>query len=472
MGTWRDIQLNKKLFKNVDEQSLTTAYAALENCFVTEAGGLSRFPGLRTFVDLGGSADIFLDKLNNDLIAVGRDGRTHRIDRNANATEIQGPPVLGGRRATFARTPDSLMIAAGAQVIKFDGKKNEVLSENAPLSTHVGYVDGYVLAVENDSGRFQHSTLDKYSEWNGSDTFAANSRPDNINALMITPFNEILISGEDSIEQYERYPGGTAPFYRRWSIGDGISEPYTLCHADNAAWGLNGRYEFVRLSGQTSASASDDISLSLEKMYERDNLEALNKAWAAPVNIKGQKFIILQSPEAIREDGTKGFTGVKDLRQNQWFEITGWDASLGVPTLWPGRSVFQIWGKTFVGGQGKIYELTDQVHSNDGHVQRMYGRTAHFNDIGSSRIERVRLHLKRGVGTYQSNPKIAIRVNRNNRGFGPWQYRDLGLAGQSEMQVEFGAQGDGDQWQFEFMVTDDCQIELRRLQVEVTEMLR
>lgn len=472
MPQWRDIQLNKKLFKNVDESALTTAYGALENCFVTEAGGLSRFPGLRVFAELGGNADIFLDKHMNDLIAVGRDGRTFRVNRNAESTRIEGSPVLGGRRATFARTPDSLMIAAGAQVIKFDGVKNSALSPDAPLSTHVGFIDGYVLAVENDSGRFQHSSLDNFSVWNGADTFAANGRPDNINALMITPFNEILLTGEDSIEQYERYPGGTAPFYRRWSIGDGISEPYTLCHADNAAWGLNGRYEFVRLSGQTSASASDDIGLSLENMYRQDNLEALNLAWAAPFNIKGQKFIMLQSPEAIREDGTKGFTAVKDLRQNQWFELTGWDASTGMPALWPGRSIFQIWGKTFVGGQGKIYELTDQVHSNDGQVQRMYGRTAHFNDLGPSRIERVRLHLKRGVGSYTSNPKIAMRVNRNNRGFGVWQYRELGLSGASEMQVEFGSQGDGDQWQFEFMVTDDCPVELRRLQVEVTDMVR
>ncbi len=472
MSQWRDIELNKKLFKNVDEQSLTTAYAALENCFVTEAGGLSRFPGLRLFADLGGSSDVFLDKHMNDLMAVCRDGRTFRVDRNATPKRIEGAPVLGGRRAVFARTPDSLIMTAGAQVIKFDGNQNSVLSPEAPLSTHVGYIDGYVLAVENDSGRFQHSNADKYGVWDGADTFAANARPDNINSLLITPFNEILLTGEDSIEQYERYPGGTAPFYRRWSIGDGIAEPYTVCHADNAAWGVNGRYEFVRLSGQSSASASDDIAFSLEKMYSRDNLEAKNLAWAAPVNIKGQKFIILQSPEAVKDDGTKGFTGVFDIRQNQWFELTGWDAANGVPTLWPGRSVFQIWGKTFVGGQGKIYELTDQVHSNDGQVQRMYGRTAHFNDLGPSRIERVRLHLKRGVGTYTSSPKIAMRVNRNNTGFGAWQFRDIGYAGEGQMMVEFGSQGTGDQWQFEFMVTDNCPVELRRLQVEVNDLVR
>ena len=78
MARWRDIPLNKKLFKNVDEAALTNSYAALQNCFVTEAGGLSRFPGLKPFVTLGGNAPIYLDKLNNDLMAVGGDGRTYR----------------------------------------------------------------------------------------------------------------------------------------------------------------------------------------------------------------------------------------------------------------------------------------------------------------------------------------------------------------------------------------------------------
>lgn len=470
MGQWRDIQLNKKLFTNIDEDALTSAFAALQNAFVTEADGLSRFPGLKPFVELGGTSDVYLDKLNNDLIAVGQDGRTNRIDRNGEVQAIPGPSVLGGKRVSFARTNDALAMAAGRQIILFDGEKNTVLSGNAPLSQQVGYTDGYLLAVEEGSGRFQYSGLDKTREWNPLDIFAASARPDNITGMLITPFNEILMTGEDSIEQFERYPGGTAPFFRRWSVGDGISEPYSLCHADNAAWGLNSRYEFVRLSGQTSTAASDDIQYTFERFYSRGNVEALNRGWAAPLNIKGQKFIVFQSPEAIREDGTKGFTGVLDLRRSQWFEITGWDEELGQPALWPGRSIFQLWGRTFVGGKGKIYEMTDDVHSNDGAIQRVYCRTAHFDDLGPIRINRVRLTLKRGVGSYTSNPKFAMRVNVNHKGFGVTQYRDIGLAGDNQFIMEFGAQGMGDTFQFEFMVTDDCPLEIRRLQVDASEI--
>lgn len=472
MARWRDIPLNKKLFKNVDEAALTNSYAALQNCFVTEAGGLSRFPGLKPFCVVGGNAPIYLDKLNNDLIAVGGDGRTYRIDRTGNSTQIPGTPVLGGRRVIFARTKSSLAMAAGQQIIECDGKKNEALSKDAPLSTHVGWIDNYLLAVEANSGRFQHSKVNEMRTWDALDTFAADGRPDNINAMLITPFNEILMTGEDSIEQFERYVGGDVPFFRRWSVGDGVIEPYTLCHADNAAWGINGKYEFSRFSGQTSSSASDDIGMNLEHIYKENNLEALNRAWAVPVNVKGQKFIILQIPDAINDYGGKGVTFCYDLRQNFWCELTGWDDVNQVPAIWPGVSVFQLWGKVFVGGRGKIYELTDTIHNNDGKIQRMYGRTAHFDDLGPSRIDRVRLVCKRGVGSYTSSPKIAMRVNPDNKGFGRYQMKELGLTGQGDFIIEFGAQGMANTWQFEFMITDDCPVELRRLQVDATAVAR
>jgi len=472
MGDWIDIELNKKLFKNVDESALTSTFAALENCFVTESNGISRFPGLKEFVDVGGSGELHMSRQGNDMIAVSTDGRSFKIDKNGLYSAIEGTPVLGGDRCSFARTRDGLMMGAGAQIIKYDGQKNSVLSADAPLSSFVGYLDGYVMAVEKDSGRFQYSEPNNFKSWPGLNTFGVDGNPDNINAMLITPFNEILFSGEESIEQYERYVGAQVPFFRRWSTGDGISEPWTFCYADNAAWGLNSKYEFVRLSGQTSQSVSDDIQKEIEYRYSFDNIGSLDKSWAAPAYIKGQKLIIFQAPEATNFYGTKGFTAVFDIRRGQWFEIFGWDQDNGVPTLWPGRSVFMIWGKTFVGGKGKIYQLSPETYNNDGQVQRSYIRTAHFDNLGTIRIERVKMTIKRGVGTYEVNPKIMFRSNPDKKGFGNTQTRELGKTGNDIMDIEFGSQGIADTWQFELAVTDDCEFELRRLQVEISKVVR
>lgn len=472
MPQWVDVPLNKKLFKNLDEEALTSTFGALENCYVTESNGLSRFPGLKEFVDLDSEAYIHLSRYENDLIGIGEDGQTFRVNTGGSSQKIDGTPVSGGERVSFARTRDGLMTAAGAQIIKFDGTKNKVLSKDAPLSSFVGFIDGYVLAVEKDSGRFQHAEINNFGVWNPLDTFAVDGSPDNINAMLITPFNEILFAGEESLEQYERYVGSDVPFFRRWAVGDGISEPWTLCFADNAAWGLNGRKEFVRLSGQTTKSVSDDIQKDIEHRYSLGNLGSMNKAWAAPCYIKGQKFIILQSPEATNSYGTKGFTGVFDIRRGQWFEIYGWDAANGVPTLWPGRSIFSLWGKTFVGGKGKIYELDPNTHNNDGDVQRVYCRTAHYDTAGTMRVDGIRLTIKRGVGNYETSPVITFRANPDNRGWGLWQQRELGKTGADMLFVEFGAQGTADTWQFEIGMTDDAPFELRRMQLDAAKVIR
>ncbi len=472
MGEWTDIELNKKLFKNVDEGAITSTFGALENCFVTEANGLSKFPGLKLFNDFGGNAEMHMHHFGNDMVAVGTDGRTFRIDQNATETSIGGPPVLGGDRVSFASTRDGLVVTAGAQIVKFDGAKNSILSADAPLSSFVGYIDGYVLAVEKESGRFNHSNLNDFGVWDGLSTFSVNGSPDDINSMLITPFNEILLSGEESIEQYERHVGGSVPFFRRWSVGEGISEPWTLCFADNAAWGLNARREFVRLSGQTTQSVSDDIQKEIEHRYSLGHIGSFDRAWAAPVYTKGQKFIVFQSPEATNEYGTKGFTAVYDIRRGQWFEIFGWDENNGVPDLWPGRSVFNLWGKTFIGGLGKIYELDPQTYKNDTKTMRSYVRTAHFDTLGTMRVDGVRMTLKRGIGTYTQSPKIMFRSNPDNKGWSNMQMRDLGLTGQTELTVEFGAQGTADTWQFEWAVTDDCPFEMRRFQLDVTKVLR
>lgn len=472
MAQWANVELNKKLFKNVDESMLTASMASMENCFITEASGLSKFPGLKEFADLGGNGEYHINKFGNDMICVGTDGRTFRIDFNGNIEQIMGAPVLGGERVSFARTRDGLMMAAGSQIIKFDGKKNQILSPDAPLSSFVGYIDGYILAVEIESGRFHYTALNNFNEWPALNINAVDGAPDDINAMLITPFNEIMFTGEESIEQFERFVGGDVPFFRRWSMSDGIIEPWTVCWADNATWGLNNRYEFVRLSGQTAQAVSGDIQKDIEASFSLLGRGDVYKAWAAPLYVKGQKFIIFQAPRANNAYGTKGFTALFDIQKGMWFEIFGWNDDIGAPDLWPGRSVFQMWGKTFVGGVGKVYELSDTEYSNDGRPQRAYVRTAHYDDLGTIRVDGVRFTLKRGVGSYEFDPKFMFRSNPDGKGWTNMQFRNLGNTGDEFMVIEFGAQGVADTFQFEWSVADNCPFEVRKFELNVQKVLR
>lgn len=471
MDKWIPLPISAELFKNVDDNAVTSSFLAMENCFVTEAKGISRFPGFKIFADLGGNSPVYLNAFNQDLIGV-TGGKVHRLDENSNIENIGGAPVLGGRRTTFANAIGHLFMAGGDRVINFDGVKNTVLSEDAPLASHVGYIDQYVIANEINSERFQYSEVGKFKSWPVLNVLSATSKPDIISAMLITPFNEILLAGPESVEQFDRVSGTNAPFFRRWAAGEGISEAGTLCYSDNGAWMLNHKHEFVRLAGQIGQSYSDQVGKEFEGRYSIDHLDTFNEAWAAPLDIKGQKFIVFQSPHATNEYGGKGITYVLDIRQSHWFQIFGWDSKLNRQSLWPIRSIFKLWGRTFLGGLGKIYEMTTDAYNLDGVKQRAFMRTANYSDQGLIGIEAMKVNLSRGKGSYEADAKFGMRVNRDGRGFGRWQYKSMGKSGNNFSIVEFGAQGDGETWQFEFMSDGDIPLEIREIKANVTKLIR
>ena len=466
MGEWVQVSLESKLFQNVEESVLRKSAAALENCFISETGGHSRFPGLKSFATLGGNAPVYLHPWKapiGDLVAVSN-SRVFRINNAGAATDVTGVQVSGGRRVIFDETDDELVMAAGAEIVRLAGATTEILSADAPLSTHVGYIDGYLVAVEINSGRFQHSTANAFRTWDPLDTFVADGKPDEINGLLVSPYRELLLTGVDSIEQFERLPSGTTPFFRRWSVGEGVLAPYTLVAVDQGNYAMNSAYEFVRFTGQVSEPVGDDLGVTFEKVDDWTD------AWAAPVQVKGQKFIILQMPKATNAYGTAGITCLYDYRQKKWYNLYGWDA--GTPAKWPGCSYAEIWGRRFVGGNGVIYEFDTDVYANAGQVQRMLGRTAPLDQWGPSFVDNVRMRIKRGVGGSNEEsvepPKIAFRCIRDGVRRTKWKYKSLGRPGDDYNTIQFGGMGHAmSTWQFEWMVTDAVSVEIVKLEAEV-----
>ena len=450
-GNWKELKLDSKLFSNVPESSLRQAHAALENCFITESGSHQRFPGLASFATLAGVAPVYLAEWAGDLIAVSN-SRVYRINRAGVVSDVTGVPLSGSFRPTFEKTDQSLLMAAGGPILRFRGDTTALLSDNAPQTTHIGYIDGYVLAIEISSGLFRHCKLDDEDTWNALDTFAANGKPDYLNALIITPYREIILTGVDSIEQFERLPQSSTPFFRRWATGEGLFAPYTLITEDQGTWGVNGKKEFVRFTGQTSEPNSGDIGRSLE------GVDDWTDAWAAPMNIVGQKFILLQMPFATNPHGTEGLTFLYDYRAKKWYNLYGWADSQ--PARWPGWSYLNIWSRHFVGGNGKVLELVETTYQNDGQPQRMLGRTAIIDAWGEASIDNLRMRLKRGAGSNTDASDILVRVKRDNRSWSPWKRKSLGLAGESDQMLEFGPMGFGRTFQFEWCVSDNCPVEI------------
>jgi hypothetical protein len=453
---WVPIPLDGKLFLNSDETLLNRAIAKLENAYTNDAGGISRFPGLQTWKALPDNGRVYLEDWRGDLMAVTSKGRLYRIDRNANLEDVTGVPISGGKRVTFDKTISELLMAAGGKPIRFAGKKTEILSKDAPETTHIGTMDSFVIAVEKDSGRFEHSTAGDSREWDPLDTFAADGKPDNITGMVITPFREMILAGPDSVEQWERYASGDVPFYRRWAVGEGLISPYAMGFADNAVILVNKNAEVVRLAGQTGQPIGDDIGRTIE------GVDDWTDAWVGsePLIIGGQKYALLVIPNATSVYGTRGLTFLYDYKKQRWSQLYGWDRKKALPTRWPGWSHHKHWGLDFVGGDGVIYVLDSTVHTHDGGTQRWLVRTGHWDQAGESSMDNFRLRLKRGIGTNTAAADIRVRANLDNRAFGNWVPYSLGLSGDRMPVIEFGGFGIANTFQMEIECTADCEIEL------------
>lgn len=459
------ISLSNKLFLNAKEAMLSQGTAALENAYQNELGGISRFPGLTDFITLGGQASTYLGEWKGDLVAVSG-SRVWRITETGAATEVTGAPVSGFGRVVFGKTTDELLMAAGGKIIRLAGEKTEVLSADAPLSTHVGYIGGYAVAIEANTGLFYHSGANSFRTWDPIDVFAADAHPDFLSALLITPYQEILLAGPDSLEQFDRLAAGsTTPFGRRWGIVAGVYAPYTLVFADNTPWCVNSMQEFVRLAGQSAVPVSDDIRGNV--LEPVDNWEG---TWATPISIAGQKFILLQLPEATNSYGSKGITLLFNYRQQKWSTLFGWDTAQHKPTGWRGVSYYHLWGRHFVGGKGNIYELKTDVYQDAGSLQRVLWRSGHL-DVGTVRLDNLSLRIKRGLANSNATRSlVSVRVLLGGRNWTKWRRQELGRFGENEMWVDFGMFGCGSTFQIEIDMTDAAEFELAQAKAFVTDV--
>jgi hypothetical protein len=94
MAGWEAIRIDAPVLTNVDETALRTHNAAIENGFITEAGNLTRFPGLVPFATTAAGKN-YLDSHRGDLISVTSGGSLFRIDQNGKAEDMTSAAVAG-----------------------------------------------------------------------------------------------------------------------------------------------------------------------------------------------------------------------------------------------------------------------------------------------------------------------------------------------------------------------------------------
>ena len=391
-------------YQNIDGTELVQQPERLVDGYVDEAGAYVKRPGLSKFADLGTSAEVkgMYYWAENDVVVAVSDQNIYKIDSSGNVTNITGDQLTGLNRPTFAEVVNGdgshhLAMADGGRIVSWDGTGTTTLmaDPDAPTSvTFVAFIDGYLLA-NNGNNKFYWSDLNDFDSWTATSFASAETKNDNIDAIIVQN-REIFLIGKQSIEVWYS-TGDNTVFARKLGaeIEDGCIAPYSIQTLDGALIYLNKDKRVKMLVGRTLKTISTAIDKKLAEYT------TVTDAIGDILQVGGRGFYILSFP-------TENETRVYDYQSNGWCEWAYWNPVNSAYDRYRGSCILYVpqWGKHLVGDKsnGKIYTTDPSYYDDDGEIIRFLLRTGHVNHNADvrKRTNRMIFKFKRGVAVSPS----------------------------------------------------------------------
>ena len=384
--------------------------------------------------------------------------------------------MLQGKRPTFADNGDILLIANGTRIIHTDGDENTqfIQDPDAPTkSTHIVFLDGYFIANNVGTGKFQRSVLFEPLNWKALAFATAEGNPDDLSAILVKKLHLYLL-GTRSGEIW--FNDGSTPFSPRRDtfIEEGIIAPNASIKVGEILLWPNHKREIVALEGFRTRVLSAPIAKILQ------GFTSFSDAHADNIEIDGYGYYVMHFPGERR-------TLVYDYKIDAWYDWSFWNAKDARRERWLGNCF--LWATVFnqriVGSRrdGIIYKLSFDFNDDDGKEFRFLKRSGNI-DHGTSRKKRSKylvFKLRRGFGkTDRANPldKDAVpqmmvrwRDNGSNT-YGKEKLVNLGRLGETESIIRVNTGGQYSTRQYEISSTDSAPLTIIELEEEFEFLIR
>jgi hypothetical protein len=228
-----------------------------------------------------------------------------------------------------------------------------------------GFVDGYFVVLNSETGTFQLSELEDGLVWDPLDIAQVSTASDKV-VSMICNDRQIKLFGGVTTTSWYNSGNADFPFQPVNSVmQQGIVAPFTACRADNTVLWLgkneHGAGVFFRESQGTpqrvSTHAMEQIWASYETLVDA---ETYVEQW------NGHVFIHLWIPSA--EDATdndNAVTWVYDVATNLWHEQALWNTETAEWAPMVGRCHMHAFEKHLIGDRrtGALYEQRADLYS-------------------------------------------------------------------------------------------------------------
>lgn len=373
-----------------------------------------------------------------------------------------GIPTLWGSLNTssgnvlITENPTQMVISDGVNLYVFTYATDIFTVVTDPDLPSVGtadFIDGYIVANENNTGRFYISAINDALSWNGLDFATAESSPDNLSRV-INAVGQLWLFGDTTTEIWTNRGTAAFPFGRiaGAKMEVGILSPYTALALDNSVFwvgrDLRGYGIVYRANGFTPQRISTEtIEIKIQSISSPEQM----KAWTYQQD--GHIFYVITG-------GGLDTSLVYDLSTQLWHERAYLNQE-GDYEQHRGSCCVSAYNMILVGDRdnGDIYSLSLDVFSDNGDAlcrDRIY--THLIDEDKRIRYNSLVLGYEVGVGLQTgqgSNPQCSLRISRDGGKTWSTEYSSsIGRVGQYQYRVVFRRLGIGVETTFRIRSTD------------------
>lgn len=325
-------------------------------------------------------------------------------------------------------------------------------------STHVAYIDTYIIAFDAGTQSFFISGNNDVTTWSELDFASAEGAPDDIVSI-IADHRELWVFGETTTEVFYNSGATDFPFQRINGafMEHGCSAPFSVAKLDNTVFWLgsdtNGAGIIYRANGYAPQRLS---TYAIE--YHIAQYERTDDAIGWTYQQEGHAFYVLTFPSA-------GATWVYDASTSLWSERNSFAS--GQFVRW--RAAWHAFaGDTHYVGDfetGTLYRMGLDIYTDGGETRKWLRTFRGFYDENSIiDYARCELDAEMGVGLVVgqgSDPQVMLRFS-DDGGF-TWsniKTRTLGALGRFKNRAIWRRLGRSRDRMFELSGTDPVKISL------------
>ena len=411
-------------------------------------------PGLKVFATLPGNVVRGLQEYNGRLFAVDDIGLNEVLSDGS--VVDRGAMVSDALLASMAIGATQLLIITAGNGYCFTFATNVL----APVAGFVaapiqcGYADGYYIALLKDSQRFQISALLDATTWDPLDIAQVSVFPDDVTGMLID-HRELWLFGRKKSVVY--YNSGNPDF--PWDVNpngfieQGCLDPLSPVRLDNSIMWLGGDERGARIAWRAQGYQPARISTHAVEI-EWASYGAPGEAIGYSYQDRGHSFWVLNFP-SVRK------TWVYDASTGLWSERGYWVPATASYTTHRSQCHAYAFGKHLVGdwNSGKIYELTNTAHDDDGNPIRRLRRAPHIsNEWNWIYYNQLLIDLRTGIGNIVDpgqDPQIMLRWSNDwGRTWGNEHWVSGGRQGEYNVRAHFHQLGRARGRTFEIVVSD------------------